>query len=572
MDIKLKIDGKVVDLADNSNITLQKNSNVLGSVDKIQTSRSFTIVLPFSLNNKNIFGHLELPSISNSFLTEYKTAILEVEGVFIFNGKAVLLSIGKDGYEIVLTFGELSGLISLISDKKTIAELGLTEIFTDWKNTAPDLTTKQNYGIYAYYTSNDGLIPSQRQKTPVINIGFLLQQIAAYYGLSITSSLDLSNDYLLLTKINNAKNDNTNAIVIQKSAFGYTNSNNLSPNILPVLFSYPLVSQWVIQVNSIDNIETLNFHCAIDSGVGTLVKSDNTGVIEEIGSFTSNGDFSVAANTIVPGEFFHIMAETGNPNWILSCTVGLLADKSFPLTGKLYYKWGEQFTDMDYPLFANCDFTALELLKHIQITNGLFAKQGEVSNAFVFDSFDVLNSKENAQDFSKQFISIEKSEFTFENWAKKNIFKYGKNAEYLTDDYNKGEFDLAYYGLSDENNISTPFATAENTIPLGIRQYGYDGETITDNNLDVIYCKLNEAIQLVAVPFDEILSTKYAVLINKLQNMRICTINLKFTQLQYKNFKENQPIYIKQTGKYFYPITGDFNPNTGIFQLKSFMI
>lgn len=121
------IDGKrhKLDLSRPSGITLEYVSNMFGDFDKIQASHSYTIKLPYTQTNHQVF---ELASDVRSdtsrtgakFSTEYFH-----NGVPMFTqGNLYLQSASQEGYHCVLTWGELQGLQRIKEHNIPLNELG----------------------------------------------------------------------------------------------------------------------------------------------------------------------------------------------------------------------------------------------------------------------------------------------------------------------------------------------------------------------------------------------------------------------------------------------------------------
>ena len=64
----LFIDGKLVDLDDNTKITLNFKSNIFTDLSKIVSNNSYTIKLPKTIRNQRIISHAELPSADSVIL------------------------------------------------------------------------------------------------------------------------------------------------------------------------------------------------------------------------------------------------------------------------------------------------------------------------------------------------------------------------------------------------------------------------------------------------------------------------------------------------------------------------
>lgn len=582
MNLNLKIEGVSVDLAQGSSITLQKNSNIFGTPDKIQTSKSYTITLPFTLTNEGVMQHLELPSVATSFLTTAKNATLEADGLPIFKGRAVLLSIEKDGYQIALTFGELTALAALVSDNRKISELGLTEIFGNWFNNTPNPTDAREYALYNY---NYGMAfdATRAQLSYSAQVEFILDLITFFYEITFNYTDDISKGYLILTKNLNA-NEEVNPQISYTTFYTEITSPVISENDLGSHFAIVegfrgRAGLFCTNTSKIDKINfTINFLATVGYDI-YLKRFNSAGVLQQQTllnqSITNN--IQIDAANVTPGDFFQIYGTLNGAHTTCVVELDLLAGESYPLSSTLVYKlqienYGSVYTDMQFPIVKNLDFTAAQLLKELQLFNGLFSTSGATGTEIDLKPYSALSDRSTAQNMSNMFISLDKSEFTYDSWGKYNQFSYKESDGEITADYNTCLFLLTNYQLKESAGLASVFGTGANESPIRINQYTINesGETL-GNNLPIIYAE-RPASTLLAVPFRDILQNKYEILIKSLQNFRICTINLHFSHLEYNAFEVNEMIYLKQIGKYFYPISADYNPNNKILVVKALLL
>lgn len=586
MIFKLKIENTIVDLSEGSNLTLNLNSNICGSADTIKTSRSYTITCPFTDRNRTLFKYIEIPTQQNDFLTTSKNATLEIEGVFIFQGKAVLLSIGKDGYEIALFFGDLQALQNLVADTRTIAELGIPEIFSAWLSSTPYTTTKAGYGIFQYITGMDNYVPTLRKQSYAIQVQALVSLVLDYYyGINYSFETDISDDYLILAKnLNTARAGSPYLQYRQQSAvitINHYDRTDLAPNIC--IANYLTANR--LFLTSTNKIQTMKFEIIItDSRTGSfyLVQADSNNVQKQAYPLNKNITNYVNIDTanLAAGDMFDMRYGTGGvQDSQIQVSFDLASGSSYPLSDILQYqsiRTQGLYTEMDFPLIANCDFTALELLKEVQLFNGLYCIQEYGTQNIVFKSFDALNYISDAQDLSNKFISLESTKFDFNDWAKNNLFKYTASDDEFDENYNSGYFTLPYYSLSNKKELKSIFGTGAVGYPIRLNQYSIEiipavSATITDSSLPIIYAKYNSG-NLVSVPFQDIINSKYATLKEKLEDMKVCTINLIFTALEYKFFDKNKAFFIKQLGLYFFMIDADFDAKTGILKVNALKV
>lgn len=136
----LYIDGKAVNIGD-TNISLEWKSVMLSNISKMKCSHSYTIKLPMTATNRQIFESPESAE-HNSYVFDRKmrsslgrrmSARYYCNGVDVL-GPANAYLIGTDSsfYKIVLTWGTLSAIQDIIDVDET-----LPEIFSD-ENTIPN--------------------------------------------------------------------------------------------------------------------------------------------------------------------------------------------------------------------------------------------------------------------------------------------------------------------------------------------------------------------------------------------------------------------------------------------------
>lgn len=114
----LFIDGKLVDLDDNTKITLNFKSNIFTDLSKIVSNNSYTIKLPKTIRNQRIISHAELPSADSGYPRKYHDARYFRNGVEVIpTAKAVLISI-SDKIEIAMTWGNITALSSMLESGK----------------------------------------------------------------------------------------------------------------------------------------------------------------------------------------------------------------------------------------------------------------------------------------------------------------------------------------------------------------------------------------------------------------------------------------------------------------------
>lgn len=200
--IELRIQGQAVDVAPDTKITLNFNSNIFGDISKITPSNSFTINLPKTPKNAKVLG---APSVvGGSSIAPYRrwNAELYVNGVaMVDTAYAVLLSVGES-YEIALYWGVVTALSTLKDNDKTLADIsevleikyGGDKWWENWEGTPGNdiITGETNRGLLnAVYESgiedlrNNATARSQVALLPSVKVSWLWNNIVADNGLTI---------------------------------------------------------------------------------------------------------------------------------------------------------------------------------------------------------------------------------------------------------------------------------------------------------------------------------------------------------------------------------------------------
>ena len=202
--IELRIQGQAVDVAPDTKITLNFNSNIFGDISKITPSNSLTINLPKTPKNSKVFG---APSVvGGSSIAPYRrwNAELYVNGVSVVDtAYAVLLSVG-DSYEIALYWGVVTALSTLKDNGKTLADInevldikyGGTDWWKNWEGQIGSSPEGEAYGIVnAVYNPgigdlrNDVTARANYALLPSVKASWLWDSIVADNGLTIEKPL-----------------------------------------------------------------------------------------------------------------------------------------------------------------------------------------------------------------------------------------------------------------------------------------------------------------------------------------------------------------------------------------------
>lgn len=156
----LIIEGQHVDLAPDTDITLEYTSNILGDIGKISLSHSYTIKLPKTIRNARILDDPDNVSRQSSATRRYLSARFYRNDIDLIGpAQAYILKSTPESYEIALVWNTLDALQALSQSEKTLNDLPdlpvLAWISQDGK---PDYTggNDKDGAIFAYYNSGLG--------------------------------------------------------------------------------------------------------------------------------------------------------------------------------------------------------------------------------------------------------------------------------------------------------------------------------------------------------------------------------------------------------------------------------
>lgn len=200
--IELYIDGLAVDIAPDTKITLNFESNLFGDISKISASNSFTIALPKTPKNSGIFGApAVIGGMSNAPYRKW-SAQLFVNGVsMIDTAYAILLSVA-DSYDIALYWGVVTALQSLKEGGKSIADL--SEVLqikyggANWWNNWNSKTDETGNLVNALYECgiddlrNNATARGEVALLPSVKASWLWNGIVADNGLKIKTPSEMN--------------------------------------------------------------------------------------------------------------------------------------------------------------------------------------------------------------------------------------------------------------------------------------------------------------------------------------------------------------------------------------------
>lgn len=195
----LYINGTRVDLHENSNITLNYQSNLMSGIDNIKSGYSLSIKLPKTPVNDFLFTVSDLPASNERQSYKWHNALLVIDGAPIVKGKTSLMSATAESYEVSLVWGEVNSLKSWLDRGETLRDLPITDIGqiyigTDFFGVEMFAKTMgQNVAIYDYNSGIKQFGDAKNIYLPVVKVGWLFNLILSQIEEPIdTRAVDLS--------------------------------------------------------------------------------------------------------------------------------------------------------------------------------------------------------------------------------------------------------------------------------------------------------------------------------------------------------------------------------------------
>ncbi len=201
MTRELIIEGERMDLAPNTDVTLEFVSNAMGDLGKINLSHSYTLKLPKTSRNSRILDAPGLPGHASQRTRRFLSARFIQNGVDLIGpAQAYILQTTPDAYELALVWNTLESLQALSESDATINDLPNLPVLP-WltiQGALPDYTDISGNeaatgAFFATYDSGLGhyaMTPS-RIKTaphPCMRVSNLISRILENAGVPYTMS------------------------------------------------------------------------------------------------------------------------------------------------------------------------------------------------------------------------------------------------------------------------------------------------------------------------------------------------------------------------------------------------
>ena len=197
---QLYINGVAVDMPSDE-IKIKVASNILSDVTKVMTAHSYTVTLPRTMTNDDVFALAYVVTADTAGVTTHKylRASLYVDGVCLFaDGKAVLNKVDASGYSLNLYWGLLDVFTEIKNENLKLCDLPLS---THWNEAWGDwYTLQRSLGNYLHYESGmtqeiydqlgdeKGDAETYPWIMTVVTMATIMNKIAQVYGITFTYS------------------------------------------------------------------------------------------------------------------------------------------------------------------------------------------------------------------------------------------------------------------------------------------------------------------------------------------------------------------------------------------------
>lgn len=200
IDQELYIDGELMDMDEDTKVTLDIKSNIFIEVSKMTSNSSFTVKLPKTVRNQRIIGHSDLVTVISDYPYRVHSARYFRNGIEIISkGNAVVASVG-DKIEICLVWGCFTNLKNIIDsglelngldgdDKIWFTGNDDMEVYPNTKDYFYALIDFTKYSTEAKTTDTESSVSSWREnrggsapRHPVARVPFVLRLVKEQKG------------------------------------------------------------------------------------------------------------------------------------------------------------------------------------------------------------------------------------------------------------------------------------------------------------------------------------------------------------------------------------------------------
>lgn len=619
MKDQLYIDNKVVDIDDNTNITLNYKSNLFTDVSKIVSNNTYSIKLPLTVRNCVVIDDAHIPSYMTRYpRINHKGRYLR-NGVEIVSDANVTLMEITDTIDIAMAWGNVSAFANIVNGEKELQDLSYGDVegedYVIWRreDSPSEMFPRVEYG----YSDDE----KEAWYHPVVTAKWILDKISSDSGVAFDFPEDMSAylDELIIPLLsrNDSPKMSENCIVQLKPVtlissqdsgfflgfepnsitnfylytFGGTGSQgdnytmglivnfkkivlNLSGTVSFTMDSSYVSENMRIEVQDVNNVSLLTVY-------PTEVRDVGSGRSKVIFEFDNDTDETTVAGNI-SGEIRITLQGISLALGTSDFTGEIVIT---PRTSQVVLEDVEdKYRNTRYYLVPNLpDMKQIDYIKAISAICGCFAIPSSTGIKFVKID-DIISNKPKALNWSKRVVASYRENrpkslvFSVDGFAQKNIYKWKDDEDGLYD----GVIYVDDATLDEEAEVITlPFAGSETSdkteyygcayIPL--YSYGSDGELEYDDGVTPRLLIRTKGLDGVFTGLDwqSIINERYKVYQDVIREPKVITELIEIREYELRDLDMSVPVYLAQYGKY-YAIISIKAEKTGICECELFQL
>lgn len=516
MEQKLYIDNVLMDVNEDTKITLSMHSNLLRDVSELTGNSTYTIQLPLTAKNREAIDAADVIAHQSVYPYTRHTAKYIRDGITIIDDAlAVVVSIGE-AIEVLLTWGINAKLTQLISNNVKLNDFQEQAYLNFWNpyssyTWGTFIASTSNY--FAFYAHSDWNKPLDNNEDwndaiqhgwvytghrPCARVPWVLYLIAQEYG--ITLSFPNESQDLLKVLCIPLVSDKPTDYTLQTDTItlaDFVNGGNGRGFVFKVTNpTGDVLSQATTEVIKLttsgakDITVTFDFTCYVDSlnamefinagghmyvvpvtDTPEIMWDNGTAVEFEIVNNNGNywllrcrGSVDVALLAAGYGVQFYINADTDA--FTLGAVVGemmtgaLSSTITFSISDSAdHVQYGDK-----YPIAQNLpDISIVDFIRTLCVLLGVFPRQMKGDTLYFYPYKKVWENKANAVDWTRRVIPSYVAErpqtlaFSVDGWAQRNLYKW-KEVQTSREGFD-GEIDIPNTTLEKERVVfELPFA------------------------------------------------------------------------------------------------------------------
>lgn len=603
----LYIDGTLADLGQDTKITLNFKSNLLGDISQITASNSQTITLPKTPTNRRIFGNAAAPSANAPQRYTKLPARYLRDGIEVVKAGYIVLLSASDTYEVALYWGLMTEFEEWVNSEATIGDV-CDNLTTVWTNATPLSTSSSNTPlVWADYFNGVGSYGQMGNFAesvalhPFVRASYILGQISSQFGITFDYPSEIGEQLAKMGVLCSTRN----------ATYSVTNTSGVSLNT----YGSYLWTDWLGGVQFVAGnsayytLANRSVQYVVSSrGMATCIKPTITGVL------TLNVGLLLTAEAYQNSPRAKVVVLKVSKSG--KCTPAAEVPSSwsgsklfaYPLPISVEVGEGESVAIAVYSQYtrvvlnsASITFSAFQEDSTVEVPyGGTFYANDNLPNIstvqFVKDICAMLGlqampdasspttirllslgeldaNKAQALDWSDRLIDAGEGEpsaisFALDGYATRNLFSYS-NDEGVTDKANgtllansdtlDNEAEIVSLKFSGTNEMKTEGGEVLASIPLYSAEQNNEGtneaklQSVGPRIVQFANITASPNLKAIAAPlyWPNLLSQYYPTLQAMLTNAVVIEEDMRLTAADLKELDFTRPIYLAQYGRYY---------------------